>query len=242
MDCQGGINFLTHTGKMSALQTVQYATWVSLVIQGITGIVGAYGLSIPLKPTDTILKQVLGLEMVVQTIEFMFYVFFLNSFSLTRLTQERYYDWFLSTPMMLFSIALYFYYVNFIEPSETPEAVSLTEFTKENAKQITGFIVLNFLMLLFGFLAEMGYMDRMTAFWLGTAALIGSFGIIYEHYAKFSKKTQTLFFIMFGLWSIYGVAFLFPPVPKNLGYTVLDIFAKNFFGLFLTYMISLKRV
>jgi hypothetical protein len=227
---------------MSAIQTVQRATWISLLVQTITGIIGAYGLTIPLKATDLILKQVLGLEMIVQTIEFIFYVYFLGSFSIAKLTQERYYDWFISTPMMLLSIALYFYYVNFIEPAETQEAISLAEFSKENWKQITGFITLNFLMLLFGFLAELGLMDRVTAFWLGTVALIGSFGIIYEHYAKFSRKTQGIFAVMFGLWSMYGVAFLFSPIPKNLGYTALDIFSKNFFGLFLTYVIAKKRV
>ncbi len=227
---------------MSAVQTVQRATWVSLLIQGITGVVGAYGLTIPLKSTDVILKQVLGLEMIVQTIEFIFYVYFLGAFSIANLTKERYYDWFISTPMMLLSIAMYFYYVNFLEPAETQEAVDLAEFAKDNWKQITGFITLNFLMLLFGFLAEIGLMDRMTAFWLGTAALVGSFGIIYEHYAKFTRKTQGIFAVMFGLWSLYGVAFLLSPIPKNLAYTALDIFAKNFFGLFLTYIIAQKRV
>jgi hypothetical protein len=227
---------------MSGVQTVKYATLVSLLIQTVTGIVGTYGLTIPLKPTDAILKQVLGLEMIVQTIEFIFYVYFLSAFSLAALTKERYYDWFISTPMMLLSIAMYFYYVNFIEPAETADAVTLEDFVKENWKQITGFIVLNFLMLLFGFLGEIGLMDRVTAFWLGSAALVGSFGIIYDQYAKFSKKTQTIFAAMFGLWSMYGVAFLFPPVAKNLGYTALDIFAKNFFGLFLTYVIAQKKI
>jgi hypothetical protein len=46
---------------------------------------------------------------------------------------------------------------------------------------------------------------------------------------------------MFTLWALYGVFFLLPPVVKNVGYTTLDIFAKNFFGLFLTYVIYSKR-
>jgi hypothetical protein len=46
---------------------------------------------------------------------------------------------------------------------------------------------------------------------------------------------------MFGLWAMYGLAFLMPPVAKNLGYTALDIFSKNFFGIFLYYIIAQKR-
>jgi hypothetical protein len=82
----------------------------------------------------------------------------------------------------------------------------------------------------------------MLAFVLGTGALVGSFGIIYENYAKYSEKTRNIFWIMFGLWSLYGIAFLMPPVAKNLGYTTLDIFAKNFFGLFLYFTINSKKV
>jgi hypothetical protein len=220
---------------------VNNATKLSLGIQTITGLFGLYGLTIPVAPKDAILKQVLGLEMIVQIIEFVFYIGFLSVFNLKDLTQKRYYDWFLSTPVMLFTISLYFFYVNFIEGKDT-KPIDLAEFTKNNSKQIIAFILLNFLMLLFGYLAEVGMMNRGLAFVLGTAALCGSFGVIYESYAKFSEQTKNIFWIMFGLWALYGIAFLMPPVAKNLGYTALDIFAKNFFGIFLYYIIKQKAL
>jgi hypothetical protein len=223
---------------------VGLANKVSLGIQAITGLLGAYGLTVPLAPKDAILRQVLGLEMIVQLIEFVFYMGFLSISNIHSLTEERYYDWFLSTPVMLFTIALYFFYVNFIEqkPDKDTESFGLFEFTKNNLKPIAGFIILNFLMLLFGYLAELGIMNKGIAFVLGMGALCGSFGIIYEYYGKYSKKTRDIFWVMFGLWSLYGVAFLCPPVIKNLSYTTLDIFAKNFFGIFLYYIISQKRI
>ena len=221
--------------------TVNTATKLSLGVQTITGLFGLYGLTIPLAPKDAILKQVLGLEMIVQIIEFVFYIGFLSVFNLKDLTQKRYYDWFLSTPVMLFTISLYFFYVNFIEGRDK-KPIDITEFTKNNSKQIIIFIILNFLMLLFGYLAEVGIMNRGLAFVLGTAALCGSFGVIYESYAKFSEQTKNIFWIMFGLWAMYGIAFLMPPVAKNVGYTALDIFAKNFFGIFLYYIIRQKAL
>jgi hypothetical protein len=229
---------------MSAI--VWTSNQISILIQFITGIVGAYGLTIPLAPTDVILREVLTLEMIVQFIEFIFYIGFLTVFHLTSLTQARYYDWFLSTPIMLFTTSLYFYFKNFVEDKETMSSkngkpFSLWEFAKQHRKPLLGILVLNFLMLLFGFLAEMGLMPRGLAFVLGTGALCGSFLIIYENFARFSKLTNNIFFVMFTLWALYGVFFLLPPVVKNVGYTTLDIFAKNFFGLFLTYVIYSKR-
>ena len=218
---------------------VNSATKLSLAVQTITGLFGLYGLTIPVAPKDIILKQVLGLEMIVQVIEFVFYLGFLSVFNLADLTRKRYYDWVLSTPVMLFTISLYFYYVNFVDGDSD---ANIANFTRENAKEIAGFVGLNLLMLLFGFLAEIGIMNRGLAFVLGTGALMGSFGIIYKSYARFSEKTQHIFWIMFGLWAMYGLAFLMPPVAKNLGYTALDIFAKNFFGIFLYYIIAQKRV
>jgi bacteriorhodopsin len=217
------------------------ANKLSIGIQAVTGLLGLHGLTIPLEPKDEILRQVLGLEMLVQAIEFIFYLGFASTLNLTSLTQARYYDWFLSTPIMLFTISLYFFYVNFIEDQDG-KTIGLVDFAKNNSKQVFGFVLLNFLMLLFGFLGERGIMNKMLAFVLGSGALVGSFGIIYENYAKYSEKTRNIFWIMFGLWSLYGIAFLMPPVAKNLGYTTLDIFAKNFFGLFLYFTINSKKV
>jgi bacteriorhodopsin len=229
---------------MSAI--VWTSNQISILIQFITGIVGVYGLTIPLAPTDVILREVLTLEMIVQVIEFIFYIGFLTVFHLASLTQARYYDWFLSTPIMLFTTSLYFYFKNFVESkealsSEDGKPFSLWEFAKQHRKPLLGIFVLNFLMLLFGFLAELGLLPRGLAFVLGTGALCGSFLIIYENFARFSKLTNNVFFVMFTLWAMYGVFFLLPPVVKNVGYTTLDIFAKNFFGLFLTYVIYSKR-
>lgn len=223
-------------------ELVHSANTFSLLVQAITGVAGFYGLTVPIHESDHILKQVLSLEMIVQIIEFIFYIGFYFIYNLHTLTESRYYDWFLSTPIMLFTIALYFFYTNFIEGKEISELTDIYQFAQEHILPLSGIILLNFAMLLFGFLGERGILQRSTSFTLGSLCLIGSFGILYKNFAIFSKQTRSIFWIMFSLWSMYGIAFLLPSVSKNLSYTVLDIFAKNFFGLFLTYTIYQKRI
>jgi bacteriorhodopsin len=216
-------------------ELVQLANRISVGVQFLTGIAGFYGLSLPVPREDAILKDVLGLEMIVQVIEFVFYLGFLSVFNIATLTQSRYFDWFISTPVMLFTTSLFFVYENAkAAGTRTPE--SWRTFLAANVPQIAAIVVLNFLMLLFGYLAEIGVMNRMAAFWLGTLALIGSFSVIYINYVD-SELTQILFTFLSIIWMSYGFAFLQGPVIKNLSYTVLDIVAKNFFGVYLTWKI-----
>lgn len=228
---------------MVVTNSVNLATKISLFVQALTGIIGLQGMTFKIPPADRVLKQVLGLELFVQGIEFIYYLTFLSIFSIASLTQKRYHDWFISTPVMLFTISLYFYYVNNIEnkPDEVEkEEFDMHIFTRRYWKPLLLIILLNFVMLLLGYLAELGVIGKWPGFWLGTAALIGSFVTIYRNFGHQSKQTRQLFWIMFSLWSLYGGVFLLPAVPKNIGYSALDIFSKNFFGLFLTYVISKK--
>jgi bacteriorhodopsin len=47
---------------------------------------------------------------------------------------------------------------------------------------------------------------------------------------------------MFVVWSLYGVAAVFDFTTKNISYNILDLFAKNFYGLFLYIIIKSKAV
>jgi bacteriorhodopsin len=48
---------------------------------------------------------------------------------------------------------------------------------------------------------------------------------------------HALFFYFFVVWGLYGVAALAPHRLKNTGYNILDLFAKNFFGVYLVSLI-----
>jgi bacteriorhodopsin len=211
---------------------VNLTTKISIGVQLATGLLGLYGLTLPLAPEDNALNEVLTLEMVVQVIEFLFYIGFAFILNLGTLTESRYFDWFLSTPIMLFTTALYFYYET--QKERMREGfVTMEGFARENQWTIVAFVALNALMLLCGFMAELGLIPRWFAFVTGTAFLCGSFWIIYEKYAKYSEKTKQMFYALFAVWAAYGIAFLCDPVTKNIAYSCLDIIAKNFFGVYL---------
>lgn len=215
---------------MSSL--VETTTRASLLIQLVTGVLGAQGLMVPLKPEDSILRDVLSLEMAVQVLEFFFYLFFVTFVDLPHLAINRYFDWFITTPVMLFTMATYFMYETMQEEGKK-DPLELREVFLLHQSSLLKIMLFNVLMLVFGLLGELGVLSVPVSFGLGTAAFLGSFSILYTEFAQKSVQGRSVFGIVFALWAGYGLSFLFPTVPKNIGYNVLDILAKNFFGLYL---------
>ena len=218
---------------------VKRTTEFSLLVQLITGLYSTLGLTINLDEKDQILQKIMSLELIVQIIEFVFYVFFVLYFNLETLATSRYSDWIISTPTMLFSMAAYFFYEEQKEKNSVEN--NLLKFTLDNKWPLLEIFFFNFCMLAFGYLGETKLIDRYTAFSLGTACFARSFYILYTEFAEKSVIGKQLFSILFVIWGLYGVAFLTPVVQKNIGYNILDIVAKNFFGLYLYYKISTKE-
>jgi hypothetical protein len=54
------------------------------------------------------------------------------------------------------------------------------------------------------------------------------------------KIKNALYYWFLITWSLYGVFALTNYTIKNTGYNILDIFAKNFFGIFLAYTVFSK--
>ena len=214
----------------------------SLLIQIITLLLNLFAFTIPLDKWDFALKEILGLETFVQLIELVFYTWYRGELVQKNydVTQFRYYDWFVTTPTMLFSTASYYGYLDSRE-SQEKEPFSVVTFLKENASWIFWMLLLNALMLWFGYLQELGLLSLTWSSLLGYGSLLGSFGLLYTNAVTKTPQQQGLFWFMFGVWSLYGVAAMFSSKEKNIGYNVLDIFAKNFYGLFLGYLILNRR-
>jgi hypothetical protein len=213
----------------------------SLFVQILTFIMNLFAFTIPLARWDAALKEILALETVVQTVELVFYGWYRNEMlaRISDITRFRYYDWAFTTPVMLFTTASYYGYLESKEKKQK-EPFSVVQFLKDNLTPITIMVLLNAAMLAFGYLQEIGSVSLLWSSLFGYAALMGSFRILYEFVAKVPNQ-QGLFWFMFFVWSLYGVAAMLNPIGKNISYNILDIFAKNFYGLFLGYLIVKKR-
>lgn len=213
----------------------------SLLTQLVTLFVNFFGLTKKLDPKHAILTEILGLETIVQIIELIFYAWY-KQFIMTGgpldVTRFRYYDWVLTTPMMLFSTICYYVYLKYQETDGNP--LKISEVFSQNKGRILLILFLNLLMLIFGYLQEIGVISIYTSSIFGYLALMGSFYGIYDGFVR-DVKDKKIFNFMFFVWSLYGIAATFSSIPKNIGYNILDIFAKNFYGVYLSYLISVLK-
>jgi bacteriorhodopsin len=225
---------------MSSL--LRFSIDASLFIQIVTLVLNLFAFLIPIDKWDFALKEILGLETAVQIVELAFYTWYRQHIvtKVSDITQFRYYDWFVTTPTMLFSTAAYYGYLDNKE-SEQKEPFSVWSFFQQNANWVWLMFFMNALMLLFGYLQEIGMLSIVWSSILGYAGLLGSFGILYKQFVSKTPQQQGLFWFMFIAWSLYGIAAMLPSVQKNISYNILDIFAKNFYGLFLGYLIVSRR-
>ena len=218
---------------------------ISLIAQVVTGLIDSYALTFSYSGDKQLLKGLIGIEVFVQFVELVFYVWLAYSISTEKnITPKRYYDWVLTTPSMLFIFIVYLEYLRngnkVIKPEE--EAFDWTtwdylgnSFTKHSF-DLYFVLLLNFLMLFFGYLGEINILKTVESVAFGFVPFVIYFYYIYDKYAKYSSRGKVLFYIFASLWSLYGVAALLPYTMKNIGYNILDIFSKNFFGLFLVYI------
>lgn len=225
--------------KITGQNEILKSAYISLAVQVIIGLIGIHGILIPLNEKNNVLTNIMILETIVQFIELTFYIWL--TMQLSKLTYDvtytRYFDWFFSTPIMLLTTIFFMEYLNF---EKTDKIIKIKNILKKDYISIIKIISANFFMLLAGFLGERNIISRINGFIFGTIAFIYSFYIIYIEFVGKNTINNILFFTMFSIWSLYGIAYLFPYVPKNTMYNILDIFSKNFYGLFI-YFIILKK-
>lgn len=246
-------------GKKELIHILKVTVYLSLIIQVFTLIfnVGIVSLDIfddTFQEDVEILLQLVWLGIIVQIIEGTFYVwlaYYIDTIS--NITMYRYFDWFFTTPTMLITFVVYLLYLKDNEElakerKKSESQSKKVDHMKEEAKKTNNnlftymyqnkgmlsiILLLNALMLLFGFFGEIGYISNTTTVLLGFIPFIAYFYLIYEHYAKYTTMGIYLFALFTGIWSFYGFAALTPYYEKNIGYNILDIVSKNFFEVFL---------
>jgi hypothetical protein len=207
----------------------------SLIVQILIVILSIGGLIIKLKPKDIILKEILFLETIVQVIEFSFYIWLITNFSKIKVNVSliRYFDWFITTPTMLFSLICFCIYQKYEKSNISTSDLSLKSIFFDNISIIIPVLFFNAIMLISGLLGELKIVSKTLSTVVGFFALIYSFYLIYSNFIDNIDINKFLFWFNFILWSLYGVAYLFSFKYKNIFYNILDIFSKNLNGLFI---------
>jgi bacteriorhodopsin len=223
---------------MLTKKNIENTIYLSLAAQFITTIVSLDGIKYKLNDNDKILQDILKLELFVQVIESVFYIWII--YSLKRydtMTTRRYIDWVITTPTMLISTIMFMKYQEHKENNDNV-SLELYSFLNDNKDNIKKMVIYNGLMLLFGFLGETKKINKELSVGIGFIFFFLSFNLIYKEYANKSIEGKKLFNFLITVWSLYGFAALSDPITKNISYNILDVIAKNFYGLFIYFKIK----
>lgn len=135
-----------------------------------------------------------------------------------EISQLRYIDWAITTPMMLLVLC---------------GTLAYNSKTKVLLFPITAILLLNYVMLGLGYLGEIDKIDKMTAASISFFSFFTMFGVIYSYFIhpkqRFVNYVLYAFFLV--IWSMYGIVYFFQEETKNICFNVLDVFSKCMIGL-----------
>lgn len=189
-----------------------------------------------------VLKYILAIETTVNIIASVAYnnlLGFINPLNYSGLTHFRYLDWFATTPLLLISFTLYLQYLK-NSSSTSSETTSIDTQSSSSSEKPTiiefqydrlGIIILlNLIMLVFGFLGETGRINHTLGCILGFIPFFALFWYIWQWYGDVIKN-RWIFSVFIIVWSLYGLVYFLPNTAKNMSYNIIDVIAKVGFGL-----------
>jgi bacteriorhodopsin len=196
---------------------------LSIIAQALSGL---YTVQVINVPEPKLLADVVRLELLVTSVQFAFYAALIRNHSVETMAIARYYDWAITTPLMLISLSSYLIY----KRGEMAQS-GIVDVIRKYKSQVIRIVIFNAIMLLVGYLGEIGVIPREYALIIGSVAFIAAFRIIYK---EMGGAGSSLFNIVAVVWGLYAVAYMLPNVQKNVMYNGLDLISKNLFAIILT--------
>jgi len=144
----------------------------------------------------------------------------INELPLEKINTLRYTDWFITTPFMLLALSMLLAYENNHKVKFLPYLLVLFS---------------NFFMLFFGYIGDIGMLNKFISNIIGFIFIHITYITIWIQFMRGSKVTlqsKIIFWLSYGLWSLYGVFHLMNEIHKNLGYNILDLSTKALMGIF----------
>jgi len=177
-----------------------------------------------MRTSDPKIRHILNLETVISIVAGYFYTVFMKKIENKEIDYKeinltRYVDWAITTPVMLLVLCLVFVYNN-------------------KTKLTAGFylivLILNYIMLGFGYMGENKIISKKMGWIIGSIAFIVLYGLLYVTFIHsqniFDNKIIFWAFLIF--WAGYGLSYNLDEETKNISYNILDLFSKCFVGIF----------
>ena len=174
-----------------------------------------------IRTPSTNVRHIMNIETAVSLVAGMVYSFFNEEIKkpgvdLKQITQYRYVDWSITTPLILLVILLFYNGENAID-----------------YKTYLGLVGLNAGMLYTGYLGETGAIKKMTGGMLGFLFFGLMLALFYTCCIP-GTRSPIVFYAFALIWSLYGVAYYIEDdETKNISYNVLDVISKAIFGVVL---------
>jgi len=150
-----------------------------------------------------------------------------NFKNILNITPKRYFDWVVTTPTMLINLIFYLIFLQY-KDNNTSYKLNFFQLFKKEFNTIITVLLLNWAMLLFGYLGEISVIPVLLGVLLGFIPFLIYYYIIYEKYALLTKDGLKIYLYFLFFWSLYGIAAILPYKIKNMCYNILDLFRKTF--------------
>lgn len=182
-------------------------------------------------------RHILNIETCISIVAAFFYGKFMDLFRshekeeiseeelLDKINLNRYVDWSITTPLMLFVILMAF-------------SFNIKGESKVNLSHFGYILILNYAMLASGYIGEINKKINVLMNTFGFGFFIALFYFMYDKYirpnfGKSGHKVNLMLYLAYLIaWSLYGVVYYLEDYSKNMSYNILDLFSKCFVGIF----------
>lgn len=181
-----------------------------------------------LRTNSPMLRHIFNLETCISIVAGYFYYLFMEKLKVfesrqqkinwKEMTEIRYLDWSITTPMMLIVLCSALAY-------NIKKSVPISV--------IIPILVLNYVMLYLGYLGETNVMDKLTATATSFVAFFAMYAIVFYNYIKpkYNCPNYVFYSLYLVVWTMYGIVYLFEEETKNICLNVLDVISKCLIGL-----------
>lgn len=167
-------------------------------------------------------RHIMNLETAISLVAGLVYGYFNTEIQkdkpdLQYISQVRYVDWMITTPMILLVLLLFY----------NPKSGSV------DYKTFGGVLALNAGMLMSGYYGETGALTKAQGGGLGFVFFAALLYLVYSCCIP-KDSNKTVFAVFAGIWTLYGLNFYLPnEETKNTNYNILDVMSKALFGIVL---------